>query len=118
MRLIEVAKIMVELMRQEYDKPPQSGPKYPEGMMLCSEWLDMVFYCDGRRRKVSMPRVLMQRANRDFQLGYIYSALVRKLRPKMQKCPDCGKLNESEHGFAEDTIYKMDNSGNGGCRDE
>ena len=112
--LMEVAEAILLTMLKKRDKDKHSDLGNPEGSMISSEWIDMRFDYGGRRRRLSVPTVVLRDGGRDFQLGYIYGTLAQKVRPNVRKCPDCGKLHEPTYGFSKGTLYRMDGGGRGG----
>lgn len=104
MPLIEVAKKMLEMFRQMDEKTaPHSDPKDPEDTMVGIEKFDYHFVYNGKSRKISMPRALLK-TGRDFQLGCVYGMLLQRIRPQMNVCKDCGKVQDPRFGFGHGVI--------------
>ncbi len=104
MPLIEVAEKMLEMFRQMDGKTaPHSGPKDPEGAMVGIEKFDCRFAYNGKGRKISMPRALLK-TGRDFQPGCAYGMPLQRIRPRMNVCKDCGKVQDPRFGFGHGVI--------------
>ena len=82
--------------------------------MIGPEWSNAQFVYNDKRRRIYVPTIVLAEASRDFQIGYIYSALVQKIRPKIQECPGCGKMHAPVYTFEEGAIRKVDHSAAGG----
>ena len=115
MPLIEVAKAILVAMRRKHGQDPEGDLGSPEGSLISSSWLDLRFSHDGRRYRISMPTIILRDAGRNFQLGYVYSSLAQRIRPRVEKCPDCGKLVEPLYGFSNGEIYQVDGDPEGGA---
>lgn len=103
-------------MLQKDGKDEHSNLGNPDGSMISSEWVEMRFNYDGKRRRLSVPSAVLRDAGHDFKLGYIYGTLAQKVRPRVRKCPDCGKLHEPTYGFSKGTLYRADKDGGDGGR--
>lgn len=114
--LIEIAEALLATMLRKDGKDGRSSLGNPDGSMISSEWTEMWFNYDGKRRKLSVPSVVLRDAGHDFQLGYIYGTLAQKVRPHVRRCPDCGKLHEPTYGFKGSTLYRADGDAKDGGR--
>ena len=103
--LIKVAEGLLEGLRERHAKEAE-GASEPKGAMLGAKWVSVQLEYDDRSLRVAVPMIILASASRDFQLGYIYSALVRKIKPRMKECPDCGKLHEPLYLYSDNTLYK------------
>lgn len=74
-----------------------------------------LFVYEGRRRSVHLPPDLFD-ASRDLQVGCVYGALVRVVRPTISVCLDCGKLRQDLFRFDGKELVKAPSTRGGHVR--
>ena len=95
MTLRDLAESMAsDLAKKAKDRRGLSGAK--PGTTIAS--VAALFVFEGRRRSVHLPPDLFN-ASRDLQVGCIYGALVKVVRPTISVCVDCGKLRQEFFRF-------------------
>lgn len=80
-------------------------PLGPDGNRhVSSIYIPFVF--EGRRRRVHLPADLFT-ASRDLQVGCVYGALLRMVRPRITMCMTCGKVQQDLFAYGDDRIARV-----------